>query len=278
MFVYKNWEFFCSKIKELEIKTYTAAEAILASKQNNRFVIIKHDVETNVNKALIIAQIENKFDIKTTFYVQSYLLNSIKNIRILKEIQALGHEVTYHYDVLDSNSGNWDLAISEFNSNIVKFKENGFEIKTVCPHGNPVMSRDGWNSNKDFFRNEEIANYYPNIYDIVISPEKFGKKDVCYVSDAGYGWKIISNISNNDRESNITDHSIENINKLIELILQNKNCFIISTHPHRWRRYSFTVYIIKALFFILRFIVRKLTKITFINKLISKFYYLAKKI
>ena len=156
---------------------------------------------------------------------------------------------------------------------------NGDGIYIEDKNGNKLIDGPAgmWCSNIGH-RNEEIANYYPNIYDIVISPEKFGKKDVCYVSDAGYGWKIISNISNNDRESNITDHSIENINKLIELILQNKNCFIISTHPHRWRRYSFTVYIIKALFFILRFIVRKLTKITFINKLISKFYYLAKKI
>ena len=32
-----------------------------------------------------------------------YLLDD--NILLLKEIASLGHEVTYHYDVLDSNNG-----------------------------------------------------------------------------------------------------------------------------------------------------------------------------
>ena len=278
MFIYKNWELFCSRIRELEIKTYTAVEALSISSKDNQYIIIKHDVETNVHKALIIAQIESEFDIKTTFYVQSYLLNSSKNIRMLKEIQALGHEVSYHYDVLDSNKGNWDLAVSEFNSTLVKFEKYGFEIKTVCPHGNPVMERDGWSSNKDFFRNNEVANAYPKISDIVISPEKFGKKIVCYISDAGYGWKIISDISNNDRESNILDEKIENLDELIKLILQDEKCFIISSHPHRWRKYGIIVNLIKVSFFVLRFIVRKLTKIKLVNKFISKFYYLAKKI
>lgn len=279
MFIYKNWEHFCARIKELEIKTYTAADALSISSKDKKYMIIKHDVETNVRKALEIAEIENRFNIKTTFYVQSYLLNSNKNIRKLKKIQKLGHEVTYHYDVLDSNKGNWDLAISEFDSTIIKFKEKGFEITTVCPHGNPVMERNGWSSNKDFFRNIQIANTYPEISDIVINPEKFGTKKMSYISDAGYGWKIISDISNNDRQLEVTDVKIENLDELINLyLISDQKCFIVSSHPHRWRKYAVSVNLLKSLFFILRFIVRQLTKITLLNKFLSKYYYLAKKI
>jgi len=278
MFIYKKWEKFCSELNGLGIGSYTALEALSISSENRNIVIIKHDVETSVQKALTIAQIEHKFNIKTTYYVQSYLLNSSNNVTMLKEIKDLGHEVTYHYDVLDSNKGDWKLAISEFNSTLLKFTENGFEVKTVCPHGNPVMEREGWNSNKDFFRSKEVRGIFPGISDIVINPEKFGTKNMSYVSDAGYGWKIIADISNNDKKSLVKDEKIENLDELIKLISKNEKSFIISAHPHRWRKYGIVVNFIKISFFLLRFIVKNLTKIPFFNKFISKFYYLAKKI
>ena len=44
MFIYKNWELFCSRIRELEIQTYTAVEALSISSKDNQYIIIKHDV------------------------------------------------------------------------------------------------------------------------------------------------------------------------------------------------------------------------------------------
>jgi len=278
MFIYKNWEKFCFELNELGIKTCTALEALSISSENRNFVIIKHDVETSVQKALAIANIEHQFNIQTTYYVQSYLLNSSDNLLMLKEIKDLGHEVTYHYDVLDSNKGDWKLAILEFNSTLLKFAKYGFDVKTVCPHGNPVMVRNGWSSNKDFFRCEEIKNIYPKISDIVINPEKFGANNFSYVSDAGYGWKIIADISNNDRKSLLKDEKIKNLDELIKLISKNEKSFIISAHPHRWRKYGIVVFFIKSSFFLLRFLVQKLTKIPLLHKFIGKFYFLAKKI
>ena len=87
MFVYKEWEFFCSSIFNLNLKGITALEALTLSKTSEKYLIIKHDVETNVEKALMLAQIENKFSIRATYYVQSYLLNDNKNIKFLKEIK-----------------------------------------------------------------------------------------------------------------------------------------------------------------------------------------------
>ena len=114
MFIYKEWERFCSNIINLNIKCITAFEALQESKSSNHYVIIKHDVETNVKKALQLAIIEHKYNIKATYYVQSYLIENTENIRLLKKINELGHEVTYHYDVLDSNNGDYKLAETEF--------------------------------------------------------------------------------------------------------------------------------------------------------------------
>ena len=66
MFVYKEWEKFCSKIHNLNLNCITAFEALEASKSSIHYTIIKHDVETNIEKALQLAIIENKYQIKST--------------------------------------------------------------------------------------------------------------------------------------------------------------------------------------------------------------------
>lgn len=273
MFTYQNWNYFCSEIEKRNIKTYTAKDLIKQKKQN--FVIIKHDVETNVEKALKLAQIENEFNIKATYYVQSYLLND-ENINYLKEIFKLGHEVTYHYDVLDSNQGDWDKADNEFHDTISLFDKFGFKVRTVCPHGNPIMERKGWDSNKDFFRNKVIHTKYSEIVDIVIDVKKFGE-NINYVSDAGYGYKLIGDISNNDRDKTKKDIPLHDINAILNLLEKNKNV-IVSTHPHRWGNSEINAKLKKGVFLFLRAGVRFLTKYKFFNKIIGKFYYLAKKI
>jgi hypothetical protein len=277
MFVYREWERFCSKIYNLNVKCVTAYEALELSKFPDQYVIIKHDVETNVEKALKLASIENKYNIRSTYYVQSYLIESIKNIKLLKEIHKLGHEVTYHYDTLDSNNGDFKLAELEFDKTLLKFKNLGMEVKTVCPHGNPIKERSGWSSNKDFFRNEALNSKYSEIADIVINPEKFINKEMIYVSDAGFGWKRITDISNNDKNKS-EDKELKGLNDVINLIQDKNKSLIISAHPHRWGKYKISAFFHRNVFFTLRSTARILTKIPFLNKFISKFYYLAKKI
>lgn len=275
MLTYQNWDKFCSKILNSKIKTLTAAEAVNHSKLKSKYLIIKHDVETNVAKALKLALIEKKYNINATYYVQSYLLDNKKNIEILREIYKLGHEVTYHYDVLDSNDGDFNLADKEFRINLKKFKKYGFKISTVCPHGNPIKIRNGWNSNKDFFRNKIINKKYSNIHDIVVNPERFSFKKILYISDAGFGWKKIIDVSRNDKVK-FNDVSIK-LNDIFELIDENKT-MIISTHPHRWVNSKILFLLNRNIFLLLRVIARTISKFRILKILIDKYYYLAKKI
>ena len=127
-----------------------------------------------------MAYIENKFGLKATYYVQSYLLENEDNTRNLKNLKS-GHEVTYHYDVLDSNNGNFQDAQIEFDKTLIEFEKLGMKVKTVCPHGNPVKKRSGWSSNKDFFRNKFINTRYFEIADIVVNTEKFINNELIYI-------------------------------------------------------------------------------------------------
>ena len=270
MFVFSEWEKICKVIADNHI--CITANQILEQSDQFDWIVIKHDVETDVSKALSLAKIENKYGIRATYYVQSYLLKD--NFQKLKKIQELGHEVTYHYDVLDSNNGDFELALKEFEETINNFKKYGFIVKTVCPHGNPIMNRNGWDSNKDFFRSKYINDKFSNILDIVVHLPLKIKTKYTYISDAGYTWKIIVNIADNDK-FNKGDQEIEDIYSLLS---SKNNSLVISTHPHRWRSNHFLVLINKIKFKFLRQIARTLNKIPFFKKLISRFYYLAKKI
>ena len=277
MFTYNNWDQFCSTISKKNHCCIRAMDVIDTVKQDKKFIVLKHDVEVNVKKALVFAEIEHNYKISATFYIQSYLLDSIKNIKILKKIQDLEHEIAYHYDILDRNKGNWQKAISEFEANIKKFERFGFKIKTVCPHGNPVMTREGWSSNKDFFRNQKIKDKFNKITDIAVGLPQHITKKYLYISDAGYEWQLITDIAHNDIRNTKPDIKLHNFRKISELI-NKRNSLIISIHPHRWHKYLFYVNMRILLFKTLKSCATLAVRNKFIKKILNRFYHLAKKI
>lgn len=268
MFVYSQWEKICKKLSENH--KCILANQILDQDKNCSWVVVKHDVETNVSKALKLAKIEDKYNIKATYYVQSYLLRD--NKADLIEISRLGHEVSYHYDVLDSNNGNYKYAISEFLKTLNDFKELGFIVNTVCPHGNPIINRDGWSSNKDFFRDIDISNMFPDILDIIVHLPLRLAKNYVYISDAAYSWKIISNVEDND----IKNKGDMEIKDFFEVLSNNTECLIISTHPHRWQSFKILVISKIIMFKIIKFIAILVSRIPFVKNIMSKYYYLSK--
>lgn len=276
MFFYQNWELFCAAIKKYNIPTYKARD-ILKTGAKGQFIIFKHDVETNPSKALRLAEIESKFGISGSYYVQAYLLDSTHNVAILQQIRDLGHEVSYHYDVLDANKGDLEKADQDFKYYIDRFESFGFSIETICQHGNPVMDRVGYHSNRDFFRNKNISRQYSKLADIVVDFKEKTNLKYTYISDAGYSWNLISNPENNDIDKSIPDIPLKGFDGILELI-EKGDSIILSTHPHRWKKSRWGIYLRITFFKIIRTSVQIARKIPFVEKILSRFYFLAKKI
>lgn len=276
IFVYKKWENFVKYLDEKNIHSITASSVLEDSLLKN-YLVLKHDVETDVKKAYALAKIEHKYFHKGSYYVQAYLMNNPENIRLLKEIQAMGHEVSYHYDVLDSCNGDIEKALLEFQNNLEKFEQNGFSIKTVCQHGNPIIERIGYTSNRDFFRSPVVQKKYSEITDIMVDFKIKANTDYSYFSDAGRKFKMIFDPINNDI-INSDDKNIEYENLEDMLCDALKNNAIISTHPHRWTNSVFIYRTQSYLFSTVKFMAKLLVKIPIIKKFMSKYYYLAKKI
>jgi len=67
-----------------------------------RCVILRHDVDFSLEKALQFAKIENENNVKSTYFVllstNFYNVFSKESGDILKEIQNLGHDIGLHFD------------------------------------------------------------------------------------------------------------------------------------------------------------------------------------
>ena len=275
IFTYKAWDKFCGALSDSGIKSISANQVT----ENNRgYLVLKHDVETDVSRAYDIAMIEHRYGHRGTYYVQAYLMDDAKNIEFLKRMQNMGHEISYHYDVMDSNKGDIERAITEFGKNLNVFEKNGISIQTVCQHGNPVIERVGYTSNRDFFRNKKVQELYPHISDIMVDYKRKHKTDYSYFSDAGRKFKLIYDPLYNDiipsDDKNIVYDDLTALYKAINM--DNGN--IISIHPHRWTR-SPVIYILKSsVFKVIKSCAKLLIKIPIFKKIMSRYYYLAKKI
>ena len=67
----------------------------------DKFVVLRHDVEFSVLRALEIAQIEKEYEVCSTFNFQvvahTYNIFSNINVERIKSIEALGHKIGLHF-------------------------------------------------------------------------------------------------------------------------------------------------------------------------------------
>lgn len=265
---FSKYEKLLKKIKKLNYEFICASQFKNFSEKEKVFVINKHDIEKSTKKALKVAQIESKLELKSTYYFQDYLISKASDISNILKIKDLGHEIGYHYDCLDRFNGNYDLAIDDFIKNINTFLSLGIKIKSICPHGNAAIKRNGWFSNKDLSSLIKEA-YGDEIFDIVIDI-KDAKKNLKYVSDAGYKFNYINKIWSN------YPISIP-IKEFASYPMQDEIfSLIISTHTHRFYNYGSIIFIKKFFLNLLRRTYNLLKRFKFLNNLISKIYFIGK--
>ena len=108
----------------------------------DKTVILRHDIDYSVEKALEFAKIENKLGVKSTYFVliSSPFYNAISQdvTSKIKNISVLGHDIGLHFDEL-----NYDKSFYEDNGGINEIVESearilesilDIEINTVSMH------------------------------------------------------------------------------------------------------------------------------------------------
>lgn len=108
-------------------------------KQYDKSVILRHDIDTSIEKTLKMAEIEMKAEMHATYFVlvstDFYNINSKKSLEYLNELCARGADIGLHFDEkkYDINSAD-EMIDAIVNEKKILELSIGREVKTVSMH------------------------------------------------------------------------------------------------------------------------------------------------
>jgi hypothetical protein len=202
---------------------------------SSKRIVLRHDVDLLPNNSLHFAKIQAELGIKGSYYFRAVPESWDEDI--IKEIGALGHEVGYHYENMDTCNGDVDKAWDDFRFHLDKLRKL-VDVKTICMHGSPRSKFDNKEIWKKYdYRSLEIIGepYYDVDFD-----------EVFYLTDTGRrwdGWKssVRDKVPQQDQwvEQGLTFHSTQDI---IEAVSSGRTVggaevpskIMFTMHPQRW--------------------------------------------
>lgn len=128
---------------------YRVRDVILLEEAPAHAVLLRFDVERNVQHQLRIATFLAEKGVFCTFYFHAR--PNVYDVPIMRRVQELGHEVGYHHECLDRCGGNFATANELFLQELAQFRKDGLNICTVCSHGEAGLAKHGYKANKDLF-------------------------------------------------------------------------------------------------------------------------------
>lgn len=229
-FTLSMYEKLCTRLISSEYLPITL-KSFFTNSQDKKIIIIRHDVDYNIDDALSIAEIENRLGIYSTFYIR--LKKKNHNLKKIEKIKKFGHEIGYHYDVIDKAYGDIKKAESIF-KNELKILREICSIETISPHGSGLTK----------WINDYVLRYIKleRLGIIGDAMNSINFNNILYISDTGMSWDI-------SKQHNMKDHPpnyqipnnrlmIKCTNDIIKLINNDKieNKIYLSIHPENWAR------------------------------------------
>ena len=209
---------------EAGLSFLTVREYLSGADLPDGFVVLRHDVDRKPGNALDFARIEAERGIASTYYVRTGTFDQAT----AREMEALGHEVGYHYEDLDRADGDVAAARASFAANLERFRRV-VDVDTVCMHGNPLTPHD----NRDIWGGGVGYDEFDLLGEAYLSMDF---SDVLYFSDTGRTWR--------DGALKVKDHTVgedrkrvqvDTTGELVALLGSNPDDrFCLLTHPDRW--------------------------------------------
>ena len=218
----------------------------------DRFVALRHDVDRKPENALSMARIEADRGVSSTYYFRT--IEKTFRPELIGEIEALGHEIGYHYEDMDRADGDVERAHDSFAEQLGRLRAVA-TVDTVCMHGNPLSAHDnrymwagidaddegdgGKGSESESKEDDSVGGRGRNFESYDLLGEAYLSMDftdVTYFSDTGRTWL--------DGDLKIKDYTVGEATKdvqvattaeLIELLGMDRLprlCLLV--HPNRW--------------------------------------------
>ncbi len=224
-FTLKKYEELCGSIVQSGYGIVMVERYFSQLNLPEKYFVLRHDVDRKPERAEAMASLEDELGIKSTYYFRKK--NHVFKPDIIKRISGMGHEIGYHYEVLDKAKGDIKKAYSIFKEELEMFRDI-VDVKTVAMHGNPLTR---W-TNSDFWKNYDLGEF-KLIGDVSFS---LREKNVLYFTDTGRSWHSSKyNIKDFISNSQIGD-KIQSTSDLINFILNDNEKYLVclSSHPNRW--------------------------------------------
>ena len=198
----------------------------------HRFMILRHDVDSLPGNAKKFSDIQSHYGIKGSYYFR--IVRKSFNAEIIKDIINNGHEVGYHYETMDTSSGEVQAAYDEFLSNLKTFNSI-CKVETISMHGSPLSKYD----NRDIWRKFSYK-------DLGIIGEPYFDFDfnaVYYITDTGRAWdghkyniRDKAPVENPLTNPDFIERNYHSTRDIIQAILNGTypDKVMMNFHPERW--------------------------------------------
>lgn len=149
-------------------------------KTNDDFILWRHDVDFSLEQAEILAIIENKKKVSSTYFLhlhsEFYNLLDLNALKIIKNILSLGHSIGLHFDV--------HYYSIESQDEMVRYLAFEKDILEKLFHSNiDVFSFHNTNNITEQFRDPTYAGMINTYSD-------YFKHNVAYCSDSNGYWRF----------------------------------------------------------------------------------------
>jgi len=195
---------------------------------------LRHDVDLLPANSLRTARLEADLGLHGIYYFRA--VPESWDEEIIRQIDALGHEIGYHYESLTTCNGDIDAAYADFCKNLAALREI-VPVKSICMHGSP---RSPWDS-KDIWKKYDYRA-------LGIENEPYLDTDFSktfYLTDTGRRWdgyKVsvrdkIPQYQDQWTAQGLTFHTTDDV---IQGIHEGRipKSLMITVHPQRWNPFG----------------------------------------
>ena len=191
----QNNPFSYAEYREI-LKQYKQRIQSFKSKAGVNFVIIRHDVEFNIEKALMMADLENEMGVKSSYFFQvrspAYNILAYKNLKMINAIKDLGHEIGLHFYVKNIKENDWERLEQELEVQKQIFE---FATKKMCYQFSFHRPKSWLLKRRDNHINGLINAYGQKYFEYSTEP-----KNIKYFADSRHRWDYGNPLSENNFE------------------------------------------------------------------------------
>jgi len=193
--------------------------------KRDKVILLRHDVDRWPGRALAVAEMEAKNNIRGTYFFR--VKPGIFNPGIIKKIADCGHEIGYHYECMSDAGGDWEKARVLFEKGLNQLR-GIVPVVSVSMHGNVLSSQD----NRFFFKRHTLEEF--RLKGAAYLSLDFSR--FFYLADSGRDWsaqrRVIWDQVAGGQDGFMPGRSTSS---LVDAIRQERiNNAQLLIHPNRW--------------------------------------------